>query len=319
MNSLNPLVSVIIPCYNVAIYVEKAVNSILSQSYHNMEVWIIDDASSDDTLKRINAIKDERIKVVAFKENTRKIAAVNEVLRKVEGDYIAFQDADDWSEPDRIGEQVKKFLTTPGLGICLTNFRYTGKKHFSHKKLAITNEELRKGFLNFNKENITELPLPACATMMISKKALSATGGYHPYFVGRVAEDIHWIYRILKNFDGVTIDRILYNYLLREGSFSQVQHMGVNPKYAYSWQLLSKIISKDVHEGIDVLNPENAQLLRILELEACEEALSENIQLLNRTRTDYESSMSFRIGKFIVRPLRLLRKISSTTAIKATK
>ena len=53
----SPKISVIIPCYNVAMYVEKAVNSILSQSYKNLEVWIIDDGSTDDTLEKIKAIK----------------------------------------------------------------------------------------------------------------------------------------------------------------------------------------------------------------------------------------------------------------------
>jgi glycosyltransferase involved in cell wall biosynthesis len=96
-----PIISVVIPCYNVSLYVEKAVHSILNQSYKNLEIWLIDDGSTDNTLQKINAIKDERIKVVAFKENTQKVGAVNEVLHKVNGDYIAFQDADDWSESGR--------------------------------------------------------------------------------------------------------------------------------------------------------------------------------------------------------------------------
>lgn len=106
MNS-NPLVSIIIPCYNVEAYVEKAINSILNQTYTNLEIWIIDDASTDGTLQKVNAIKDDRIRIISFKENTQKVGAVNEALQKVNGDYIAFQDADDWSEPTRVQQQLK--------------------------------------------------------------------------------------------------------------------------------------------------------------------------------------------------------------------
>ena len=107
----DPLVSIIIPCYNIGSYVYQAIHSIIDQSHKNLEIWIIDDASSDDTLQKINAIKDPRIKVIPFKKYMQKVGAVNEVLQKVIGDYIAFQDADDWSEPKRIKMQLKSLQT----------------------------------------------------------------------------------------------------------------------------------------------------------------------------------------------------------------
>ena len=72
MKNTTPLVSIIIPCYNVSGYVEKAVTSILNQSYNNLEIFLIDDASTDDTWQKIKSFKDARIKVIAFKENTQK-------------------------------------------------------------------------------------------------------------------------------------------------------------------------------------------------------------------------------------------------------
>src|SRR5690242_675529 len=110
MKNTRPLISVIIPCYNVAPFVCRAVQSIIDQTYKNLEIWIIDDASTDDTLQKINSFEDQRITVIVLKENTQKIGAVNEVLQKVNGDYIAFQDSDDWSEPNRIEEQLKEFF-----------------------------------------------------------------------------------------------------------------------------------------------------------------------------------------------------------------
>jgi hypothetical protein len=101
----------------------------------------------------------------------------------------------------------------------------------------------------------------------------------------------------------------LYNYRVRENSFSDIQAKGVKPKYAYSWQLLSKIIYKDIYEGIDVLATENKELLNKIELDACEDALVEKISELNSTIASYQNSASFRIGKFILSPWRLLKSL----------
>ncbi|MGN6605053.1 MAG: glycosyltransferase family 2 protein [Ginsengibacter sp.] len=304
----DPLVTVLISCYNVEDYVQQAIHSILKQSYENLEIWIIDDASTDNTLLKINTIKDARIKVMQFKENTKKVGAVNEVLQKVKGDYIAFQDADDWSEPDRIKMQLQQFTKDPELGICFTGYRYIGKKVSLPAKISLTNDELKREFLDFYKNDIKRNST-VCPSMMISREALLRTKGYSSYFSGRVAEDVQWIYRILKDFKGITIDQPLYNYRLREGSFTQIQSAGANAKYAYSWELLSKIIHKDVYEGIDVLSPGNRELLNQLELEACEEALVKAIKLLNGTRSAYENSTNFRLGKLLLKPLRALKKL----------
>lgn len=302
-----PLVSVLIPCYNVSAFVERAVNSILKQVYTNLEIWLIDDASTDDTAEKIKSFDDNRIKVVSFAENTKKVGAVNEVLQNVQGDYIAFQDADDWSEPARIKEQIEQFLIDTELGICFTNYRYAGDKTGLPEKISLTDEELKNEFLNYSYTRVRGTSPTNCPTMMISKAALENTGGYHPYFAGRVAEDIQWIYRILKRFKGITIDKPLYNYSLREGSFSYIQSNGDNAKYAYSWPLLSKIIYKDVHEKIDVLAHENINLLKELELEACEEALIESLKLVNKMKKTYEKSASYRLGRFLLSPWRLFK------------
>lgn len=302
MSNRKSLISVIIPCFNVSSHVEKAIRSILSQSYQNLEIWIIDDASTDDTLEKIQSFKGTSITVVPFKTNTRKVGAVNQILQKVNGDFIAFQDADDWSEPERIQLQLNEFQRDNQLGICFTNYRYVGAKNYLPGRISLTDEELKDEFLNYTYKRANGVSPTNCPTMMISRKALQKTGGYHPYFAGRVAEDIQWIYRILKNFKGVTVREVLYNYSLRENSFTHAQSNGINPKYAYSWQLLAKIIHKDMHEGIDILAPENAELLKRIELEACEDALAEKVQELNHLKDVYESSARYKLGKFLLSP-----------------
>ena len=304
-----PLVSLIIPCYNVSAFVEKAIHSILKQSYSKLEIWIIDDASTDDTLAKIKGFNDPRIKVVAFKENTQKVGAVNIILKQLSGDYICFQDADDWSDDKRIELQLEQFMADCDLGICFTNYRYIGKRIAEHRRIALDNQELRDEFLGFMQKSNNDIDNTVCGTMMISRAALQITGGYHPYFAGRVAEDIHLIYRILKRFKGITVDKVLYNYTVREGSFTQLQRTGKNAKYAYSWQLLSKLIHKDIHERVDLLQPSYIDELKIVELLACEEALIDKIRELNNLKNSFESSYSYRIGKIILKPFQVVKFI----------
>ena len=302
---LEPLVSVIIPCYNVSSFVDKAVNSILFQTYTNLEIWLIDDASEDDTLQKIRAVKDDRVYLEIFKNNTQKINAVNEVLKKVKGQLICFQDADDFSELDRIEQQVKLFNDSDQLGICFTNYRYENNKGKLFK-IALTDDELKDEFLNFGNKKYKSLSSTICASMMIRKEVLLQIGGYHPFFKGRVGEDIHWIYRILKEFRGASIDKILYHVREREGSLTQIQFSGKNSKSAYSWQLLSKIILKDVKENIDLLSPKNINELKAFELLSCEEVLIEKVVQLRNMQLVYEKSTNYKLGKFVLFPFRLL-------------
>jgi glycosyltransferase involved in cell wall biosynthesis len=312
MTGKNPLVTIIIPCYNVAPFVVKAVSSILYQTYTNLEVLIIDDGSTDDTLEKIKTFQDDRIKVISLKENTQKVGAVNEALKQSNGDYIAFQDADDWSEAERIEAQLSEFKRDLEIGICFTGYRYALKQLLPAKQISLTNDELKEEFLNYTYKREAGTSPTLCGTMMISKAALIKTGGYHPFFAGRVGEDIHWVYRILKDFKGITINKVLYSYTIRKGSFTQIQSLGIKPKYAYSWQLISKIIYKDIHEGIDVLAPKNAELLKKIQLEACEEALAEKIQVLEQTKFIYESSGNFKVGKLILKPIRFILSLKPT-------
>ena len=98
-----PLISVIIPVYNIKEYIERCVKSVEDQTYKNLEIILVDDGSSDGTEKMLDemALKDERIKVF-HKENGGSSSARNLGITKSTGDYISFVDSDDFIEPDMI-------------------------------------------------------------------------------------------------------------------------------------------------------------------------------------------------------------------------
>ncbi len=101
-----PLVSIVIPVYNREKFIGRAINSVLQQSYKNLELIIVDDCSHDDSLKVIRSFKDKRIKVIALEQNSGANVARNKGIMASRGEYIAFQDSDDEWLPDKLFKQI---------------------------------------------------------------------------------------------------------------------------------------------------------------------------------------------------------------------
>ncbi len=99
-----PLISIIVTCYNIENYIEQTIQSIKDQTLQDYEVIVVDDASTDNTFSRIQeSIEgDERFSVYRFEENTPGGAGIpsNYGIRNAKGKYIGFLDGDDWCEPD---------------------------------------------------------------------------------------------------------------------------------------------------------------------------------------------------------------------------
>ncbi|MFL8675402.1 MULTISPECIES: glycosyltransferase [unclassified Clostridioides] len=112
----NSLISVIIPTYNREQTIYRSVNSVLNQTYKNIEVIIVDDNSSDNTQKIIEYIDDKRIRYIKHNENLGANVARNTGILNSMGEYIAFQDSDDEWMPDKLETQIK-YLENIGVDI----------------------------------------------------------------------------------------------------------------------------------------------------------------------------------------------------------
>lgn len=108
MNNYKPIVSVIVPCYNVARYIKKCIQSIINQTYSSIEIIIVDDGSPDETPQILDELilKDNRIKVI-HKNNEGVSAARNSGLRIAAGDYIVFVDGDDYLAEDYVSYMLQ--------------------------------------------------------------------------------------------------------------------------------------------------------------------------------------------------------------------
>ncbi len=102
----SPLITVLIPVYNRP-YVVKTIKSICEQTYNNLEILIVDNASTDNTVEAIRGINDNRIKILINQENRGQTYSLNRGLEEATGKYIARIDSDDIALPDRIKKQAE--------------------------------------------------------------------------------------------------------------------------------------------------------------------------------------------------------------------
>lgn len=129
-----PLVSVLMPCYNAEAYLESAMLSMLNQTYRNIEIVAINDCSTDktkDILTRLSS-QDERIKVYNNEQNLKLIATLNKGVTLCNGEYIARMDSDDISFPKRLEKQVAFLEKNKDIDIVSTLF-YTFHKSTPEK------------------------------------------------------------------------------------------------------------------------------------------------------------------------------------------
>jgi len=103
-----PMVSVVMPAFNAEQHLENAVNSVLTQTYRNLELIVVDDGSTDHTLSILKAISihDSRLKIISQNNSGRPSIARNRGISIASGEYISFLDSDDLWEPSRVEKMV---------------------------------------------------------------------------------------------------------------------------------------------------------------------------------------------------------------------
>lgn len=183
----NPKIAVYMSCYNHEKYVRMAVDSVLQQTYSNLEFFIVNDGSTDDSGRILESYTDERIHYFDFKKNTRFIGASNflmKVMREQDCDYIACIASDDMWERDKLEKQVSYLRDHPEYKACFTWDRveysedWSGEKYngqYSHKRNLSRFEWLHNLYWNGNCMN-------ACS-MLMEKDVFYEIGGMNENFL----------------------------------------------------------------------------------------------------------------------------------------
>ena len=127
--SKDKLVSIIIPVYNAASYLEETINSIQEQTYSNWEAIFIDDCSSDNSYNLIKKYQkeDKRIKLIKNKTNSGAAVSRNNGINHAEGDYLCFLDADDKWHPEKLEKQIN-FMQELNCEFSFTGYQFANEK-----------------------------------------------------------------------------------------------------------------------------------------------------------------------------------------------
>ena len=193
---MNNTVSVIIPVYNQEKYIEQCLNSVVNQTYTNLEIIVIDDCSTDSSINIVNNFmnKDNRIKLIELPENKGVSTARNTGIDMATGDYICFIDSDDVWVLNKIEKQVK-FMNENNYEFIYSNYAYLSERH-------------KNSNINNNRNKTTNVPKKITykeaiknttifvSTVMLNMHKLTKEQIYMPNY--EIAQDTATWWKILK-------------------------------------------------------------------------------------------------------------------------
>ena len=205
---MNDLVSVIMPSYNTGAFIKESINSVLNQTYSNLELIIVDDCSTDNTDEIVSKIKDDRIKYLKNEKNSGAAISRNYAIREAKGKWIAFLDSDDLWHPEKLEKQIA-FMKKNDYKFTYTNYERIDENGISLNILTSGPKKITKtGMYNYC--------WPGCATVM-----------YDANYIGLIQianlkknnDYAIWL-KIIKKANCYLLSECLSYYRIRKGSIS---------------------------------------------------------------------------------------------------
>lgn len=215
----NELISIIVPVYNVEQYLEKCVDSIINQTYKNLEIILVDDGATDSSSKLCDKLAkiDNRIKVY-HKENGGLSDARNYGVERATGDYIGFVDSDDYIDAEMY-EKLYEAIKKENVDVAECNLKiiypnrvelFTEQNYYN----VCTKQEYLEEYLKIEK-----IFGSACVRLIKSNIAKKLK-----FPVGKLYEDTYYAYDLIDMVDKyVIMDTSYYNYLMRENSITNTK------------------------------------------------------------------------------------------------
>ena len=202
MKKENPLISVIIPTYNREHFLKDAIESVLSQTYNNLELIIVDDGSVDNTQQLVQKFTDKRINYIR-QEHKGASTARNRGIQEVKGEYIAFLDSDDIWLPKKIEKQLKIFRESKlSPGIVYAGVQYIDS-HSNRKKQRKLSNYRGKILRQLLRKNIAGIG----STILVKRECFKKCGLFDESLSSRV--DLDMLIRICQHFTADFVPEVL--------------------------------------------------------------------------------------------------------------
>jgi glycosyltransferase involved in cell wall biosynthesis len=239
---MKPRVSVIIPTYNRAIKVRSSIQSVLRQTFSDLEVIVVDDGSSDGTGKVLGEIYGDRIRYY-FQVNHGVSVARNKGIQEARGEWIAFLDSDDLWEEDKLEWQFKALERFgPECDACYTDTRlYNHTETRTLFQMAQDNYR-HDGRMGVNTEILRLLVRPGGAGMVVCISSLLAradpvrrTGGFSPKL--KFSEESEFMFRLAAGTGFCYVNLPLVS---KDQSPPEIRHVGVSTNWDRSEFILQQ-------------------------------------------------------------------------------
>lgn len=208
------------PVHNGAAYLREAVDSILGQTLADLELVIVDDCSTDDTVPIVSSYADPRIKLIRAPERLRICRGLNLGLDNSSGRYIARMDADDISMPQRLEQQVRFLERNPGTGICGSAVLRFGEG------LSSRPDKRPRGSADVMAAALFDNPMVHSSVMFRREIVETNSLRYDDAF--RNAEDYELWTRMFKYCKADNLDEVLLRYRVHKQSVTQVAGGGMD-------------------------------------------------------------------------------------------
>lgn len=201
-----PLVSVLMPAYNAAAFLEEAIASVLAQTHAEWELLLLDDGSTDGTASIMERFKDPRIRRCSNASNQGYLRSCNTLFGQARGHLVTFLDADDTCIPTRLERCANAFQQDTDLGFLTTDFCRT-----DIAGRILSSEKHSPDYVQYSSDP-DYYPTVCCATIMLRKELLEQAGGYHPFFERLGGEDYHWLFLLSRKAKGIHLNEQMYRY-----------------------------------------------------------------------------------------------------------
>lgn len=274
----SPLFSVLIANFNNGHYIDEAIGSVISQSYTNWEIIIVDDASSDNSKEVLNKYENNsNIRIFYNKVNKGCGYTKNICANHAKGEISGFLDPDDKIATNAIELMVKSHKTNKTASLIYSTFYFFKENSKSHEISNFPYQIPEKSsYLHQRSGRISHFA--TFKTILYNK-----TGGIDPKFIRAVDQDLY--YKLEEVGELIFINKPLYYYRVNENSISNFG----NRKKAVSWALVARI---------DACRRRNISIEEIIPNILEDE---ENVKQL------FLKSIEFRIGEIILRPIRFVK------------
>ena len=239
MLETNKTVTILTPCYNVGRFLPKYFETVLGQTYHNLQVVLIDDGSNDNTwtVMQEYAARDSRVEVY-HQENQGVAATRNNLLDKVKGDYVLFVDSDDWIELDMVEYLVEVALKYKSKFVMCDRVINDAKPKHSEPEIKILSQE----------QAVHDFLRHEYFVGSLWNKLLDGSLFHNVRFLCGISygEDALFCWGILQKVNHVVVtDRQLYHYRMNEGSIS---HSKWSPEIKGTGNVVWNTISKETKQ-----------------------------------------------------------------------